>query len=38
MAQYNVESKKFVDRNNKLFDTVILADTNGNVFNNNLMI
>lgn len=37
MAQYNVESKKFVDRNNKLFDTVILADPNGNVFNNNLM-
>lgn len=34
MAQYNKEKEQYVDRNNNLFDVVMLADINGNTYSN----
>lgn len=37
MAQVNIESQEYVDRNNNLFDVLILADKDGNTLNSNLI-
>lgn len=33
MAQFHIDKEVFVDRNNSLFDVVIIADKNGNIVN-----
>ena len=33
MAQFHIDKEVFVDRNNSLFDVVIVADKNGNIVN-----
>lgn len=37
MAQFNKDTQLYVDRNNNLFDVIMLADKNGNALNSNLM-
>lgn len=38
MAQYHKEKEIFVDRNNSLFDVIMLADKNGNILNSSNIV